>query len=57
MQKNSFILIELSGLKKKINEKIYKWNFHNKDKRKITNGNWIYNSACFDPYVDVIKNI
>jgi len=53
--------VELPGLEEnkkeiKIDGKVCKWDFHDQDNKKITNGHWIFNSSCFDPYVDVIKN-
>jgi len=53
--------VELPGLEEnkkeiKINGKVCRWDFHDQNNDKITNGHYIFNSSCFDPYVDVIKN-
>ena len=53
--------VELPGLEENkkeiiIDGKVCKWDFHDQNNKKITNGHWIFNSSCFDPYVDVIKN-
>ena len=53
--------VELPGLEENkkeiiIDGKVCKWDFHDQNNQKITNGHWIFNSSCFDPYVDVIKN-
>ena len=40
----------------KVNGKVCKWDFHDQNNEKIKDGHYIYNSSCFDPYFDVIKN-
>ena len=53
--------VELPGLEEnkkeiKIDGKVCKWDFHDQNNKKITDGHFIFNSSCFNPYVDVIKN-
>ena len=44
--------------KKEINIEgtVCRWDFQGQNNEKIMNGHLIFNSSCFDPYVDVIKN-
>ena len=44
--------------KKEINIEgiVCRWDFEGQNNEKIMNGHLIFNSSCFDPYVDVIKN-
>ena len=53
-------MIELPGFEDKkktikINSKVCKWDTHDQNNKKITNGHYLLSSTCFDPYVDIIK--
>ena len=53
-------MIELPGFEDgkkiiKINDKVCKWDTHDQNNEKITNGHYLLSSTCFDPYVDIIK--
>jgi len=58
---NGIEFVELPGFDKekreiKIEGTVCRWDFHDQNNKKIMDGHLIFNSSCFSPYVDVIKN-